>query len=181
MNGANPRSSPEWIVIKQQIVTTDEDWRTVYYWDGRRFPTKAEAVSAGFVAFECDDFNVGQVEGKRLVWFGWMGIEHKTDRATVARQLYLDVDEEKPKERPAARDEHGRWNEHHDKIEMIVFGDGPTPYEATYWMNTDNIEEAERFRALNPKTRHYGIARRVITYGPWEILQPNTKLDWKSE
>lgn len=87
-------TSLEWIVVGQRIVTTDNDSiAAVYLWDGKRFASREQAVGAGFRAFGCDDFSIGQVRGKRLAWFGWMDESKEADRAEVARQLQLDVEE----------------------------------------------------------------------------------------
>lgn len=78
----------EWIVIVRQIVGGGP-WETVSYWDGERYPSRNEAIGAGACQFGHDDFNIGCVEGNRLVWFGWMDKEIAADLDHVARQLYL--------------------------------------------------------------------------------------------
>jgi hypothetical protein len=48
-------------------------WTTVYSSDGKRYETRAEAITAGFERADAsDDFNVGRVVAGELVWFGWM-------------------------------------------------------------------------------------------------------------
>lgn len=82
----------DWIVIKQDIVTGGDGREyTESYWDGRRYDTKANASGAGFRQSRCDDFCLGQLEGDRLIWFGWMGNERRADLPDVARQLYLEI------------------------------------------------------------------------------------------
>ena len=82
----------DWIVIVRQVVGSVQDWETVSYWDGERYPSKESAISAGAHHLGHDDFNIGCVDGNTLVWFGWMDKELTTDLSTVARQLYLTGD-----------------------------------------------------------------------------------------
>lgn len=82
----------EHIVIVAQIVTIGDDWKHVYSWDGKRHATNQDAADWGWRILDHDDFNIGQVEGNRLVWFGWMEEQHEMsaeDMQDVAEQIGL--------------------------------------------------------------------------------------------
>lgn len=80
----------DYIVITQRIVGNPADWETLYAWDGVRHASTDAAVKAGWRAFDHDDFNVGRVEGCRLVWFGWQDEQlDDYDLAEIARKIGL--------------------------------------------------------------------------------------------
>lgn len=81
----------EWIIIVRQIVGSGGNWQTTCRWDLERYATKSDAIAAGWRKLDHDDFNLGEVEGDRLAWFGWMNEELETDRGEVARQLSLNA------------------------------------------------------------------------------------------
>jgi hypothetical protein len=79
-----------WFATQPQIIGSLENWTTHYIWDGETCESRGFAISRGFTAFECDDFNVGRIEDGRLVWFGWMDEQHPVeDYAEVAAALGL--------------------------------------------------------------------------------------------
>jgi hypothetical protein len=83
-------ATPEFIVIFQQVVTTTGgDFDIAYSWDGQRFADYDDAVSHGFETRGSDDFNLGQLAGRRLVSFSWMNEELDHDLAEIAHQLTL--------------------------------------------------------------------------------------------
>lgn len=61
----------------------------MYGWDQRYWPSKTQAVRAGYeLANDTDDFNLGYVEEGRLTWFGWMDEQHPVeDYPAVAEQF----------------------------------------------------------------------------------------------
>lgn len=65
-----------WVALVGHIIGTVDNWGTVYDWDGTYYADKKRAVSAGFIAAESDDFNLGYVENGKLTWFGWMDDKH---------------------------------------------------------------------------------------------------------
>jgi hypothetical protein len=77
------------IVIVRRITSTDPAVGCDTALDGTHHPTADAAITAGFTACRCDDFNVGRVQDGRLVWFGWMDHEIPTDRYRVAHQIGL--------------------------------------------------------------------------------------------
>lgn len=80
-----------WFAAAYQIVGSAGEWETVYDWNGRTYPSRDRAISAGFERFGSDDFCVGQVESNRLVWWGWMEKENRDDdRVEIAEALGLD-------------------------------------------------------------------------------------------
>jgi hypothetical protein len=93
-----PTPPVEYIVIRAQIVGDQErGYDTAYNWDGRRCPTAQEAIDFGWRLLDHDDFNIGHVQGERLMWFGWMHEEHRTtaeELAEIAGQIGLSNDAE---------------------------------------------------------------------------------------
>lgn len=74
-----------WITVTAQAEGNERDgFRVVHYWDGRKFSHKREAVSNGFTIRGSDDFNVGLVEGGRLVSLWWMEKNLGEDTETLA-------------------------------------------------------------------------------------------------
>lgn len=84
------KPKPEYVVILQQIVGNLENWTTAYYWNGTRHSSHDDAIAAGVRELDHDDFNIGRVEGDRLVWFGWMNEQLPDyDLNEIARQVSL--------------------------------------------------------------------------------------------
>lgn len=88
-----PEHAPiQFIIIKQSWAGTLEKLCHGYDWDGTRYVTQVEAVAAGWKMFGHDDFNIGHVQGNKLVWFGWMDEpinETDEDFAVIAKDLDL--------------------------------------------------------------------------------------------
>lgn len=79
-----------WLAAAPQWVGTLDALTTAYRWDGRTWPTRDEAIEAGFGQFGHDDFNVGKVVAGQLVWWGWMQHQHPLeDRVEAAAMLGL--------------------------------------------------------------------------------------------
>ncbi len=88
----------EYIVIRQSIYGSLENCTHSYHQFGPRHPSAEKAVSHGWEHLGHDDFNLGHVQGDRLVWFGWMSDaigETEEDFAEIARQLELVPDRKK--------------------------------------------------------------------------------------
>lgn len=83
---------PEYIVICQQIVGGDKSpIETVYNWDRRRFADRPAAINHGFKIRGSDDFNIGVVEGDKLVSFDWMDGPLEYPLAEVSKAIFLGV------------------------------------------------------------------------------------------
>jgi hypothetical protein len=85
----------EYIVIKQSYCGTLDDLVHGYEQIGPRYSSTEEASAAGWELWGHDDFNIGRVQGDRLIWFGWMERpigETDEDFAEIARQLELVPD-----------------------------------------------------------------------------------------
>jgi hypothetical protein len=66
----------EFIVLCAQVVGSGiEASSTEYNFDGRRFADRKGAINHGFELGRSDDFNIGIVEGARLVSLDWMDEE----------------------------------------------------------------------------------------------------------
>jgi hypothetical protein len=90
-----PAGPTEYIVIRQSILGSPDHVQHFYEQDGPRHPSAEKAVSHGWETFGHDDFNIGHVQGDRLIWFGWMSDpigETDEDFAEIARQLELTPD-----------------------------------------------------------------------------------------
>lgn len=93
-----PPDPIEYIVIRQSIYGSLDNYQHFYEQDGPRHPSAEKAVSHGWETFGHDDFNIGHVQGDRLIWFGWMSDaigETDEDFAEIARQLELVPDRKK--------------------------------------------------------------------------------------
>lgn len=66
------QSNREYIVICQSAWMNSDGFGISYAWDGERFQTRAKAIKHGWKSRGSDDFNIGEVVGDNLVWFGWM-------------------------------------------------------------------------------------------------------------
>lgn len=71
----------EYIVICQSAWMNSDGFGICYDWDGERFQTRAKAIKHGWRIRGSDDFNIGEVSGDTLVWFGWM--DEKMDDAEI--------------------------------------------------------------------------------------------------
>lgn len=88
----------EYIVIRQSILGSLDSHQNFYEQTGPRHPSPEKAVSHGWETFGHDDFNIGHVQGDRLIWFGWMSDaigETEEDFEEIARQLELVPDRKK--------------------------------------------------------------------------------------
>ncbi len=55
--------------INGTLAAPRDDW----HWSGEKYAVRADAVSAGFREFGCDDFNVGVLDDSgRLISIDWM-------------------------------------------------------------------------------------------------------------
>lgn len=73
----------EFIVILQSCLCSGGPITMHYGWDGDRFATRAAAIKEGFKLRDSDDFNIGVVEGDRLVSFDWMQEPVGDDEQTI--------------------------------------------------------------------------------------------------
>lgn len=80
----------EYIVIECRAWLNETGAGFHYTSDMERHDDRSMAISHGFTVAESDDFNIGTLEGGRLVAFGWMCRDFEDDDLTeVARQLGL--------------------------------------------------------------------------------------------
>ena len=85
----------EYITICQSVVGNELSGYTIdYSTDGKRFSTRAGAIKNGFEVRQSDDFNVGVVNGNKLVSFDWMDDpvgEDADGMAEIQRQIFGDL------------------------------------------------------------------------------------------
>lgn len=83
--------SMAYIVLCGQIFgNTESGFQVEYGWDGNKFATRDEAKKHGFTIRESDDFNIGVIQGRKLIWFGWMEKQDDTmDLDELTKKLYL--------------------------------------------------------------------------------------------
>lgn len=74
---------PEFIVILQSCWCSESGSGVGYSWDGDRFSTREKAIEEGFTLRGSDDFNIGVVEGDRLLSFDWMQEPVGDDAQTI--------------------------------------------------------------------------------------------------
>ncbi len=81
------------IAIAGQFNGTVDSPRKDWSWDGRVHDQRADAITAGFAAFGCDDFNVGVLgTNGRLVRIDWMDEKVDDDPVVLAEvDAYLDL------------------------------------------------------------------------------------------
>lgn len=60
------------VIIAQADCSPDGSIGFSYHWDGLQFEQSKEAISHGFYTRGSDDFNIGVLEGERLVDIRWM-------------------------------------------------------------------------------------------------------------
>lgn len=66
-------TATRYIPMACQINGTPAAPRHDWSWSGERFEHRADAISAGFREYGCDDFNIGVLDGSgRLVSIDWM-------------------------------------------------------------------------------------------------------------
>lgn len=76
----------EYITLAASVTGNPErGYRIEHQWDGKRFATKAEAVSNGFELGRSDDFNVAVLKGGNLVSVWWMDKQIDEPPETLAR------------------------------------------------------------------------------------------------
>jgi hypothetical protein len=80
----NAPTSKRFIVLCGQIVGS-ETFDTVYGFDGTQFHDRDSAIGHGFTLRRSDDFNVGVVDGGKLVSLDWMQEPVDTDPALLAK------------------------------------------------------------------------------------------------
>lgn len=62
----------EYIVICQSAWMNESGFGINYGWDRERFKTRAKAIKHGWKLRGSDDFNIAEICGETLTWFGWM-------------------------------------------------------------------------------------------------------------
>jgi hypothetical protein len=77
------KSATDYIVICQQAWMNATGYGIHYGWDGERFPTRKKAIKHGLKTRGSDDFNIAEVTGERLTWFGWMDERMNEGDATM--------------------------------------------------------------------------------------------------
>ena len=73
----------EFIVICQSAWMNQSGYGIDHSWDGERFATRKAAIKHGWALRGSDDFNVAQVQGDELIWFGWMYEQIEEDADTM--------------------------------------------------------------------------------------------------
>ncbi len=73
----------EFIVIFQQAWMNESGFGINYSWDSERFSTRRKAIKHGWRERGSDDFNIGEVQGDTLAWFGWMDERINEDAETM--------------------------------------------------------------------------------------------------
>lgn len=82
--------SREFVVLCGQVVGNMSDgFEVVYNFDGERFTSRKKAIRHGFKIRESDDFNIGVLDGGKLVSLDWMEKVVDTDP-----KLLLDIQEQ---------------------------------------------------------------------------------------
>lgn len=77
-----------WVWLVGRVIGNPSDWTTEYGWDGEWYLTREDACKAGLLGLGHDDFNVANIEGGRMTWFGWMDEQHpEYEYADVAKQF----------------------------------------------------------------------------------------------
>jgi hypothetical protein len=77
-------SDKDFIVICQSAWMNDSGFGISYDWDGERFKTRAKAIKHGWRLRDSDDFNIAELRGDELIWFGWMDQRMDEGDATMA-------------------------------------------------------------------------------------------------
>ena len=84
-----------YIVVCQQAWCNETGVGIHFGWDREEFATRKAAIRHGFDIRDSDDFNIGVVQGKRLVSFDWMDRpvgERDETMAEIAKALDLEFD-----------------------------------------------------------------------------------------
>lgn len=87
---SNGMKNQEFIVICGSAWCNANGVGISYSWDGARFSDRKEAIRHGLQIRDSDDFNIGEVFGDDLIWFGWMDKRHNEDEETM-RKIAEDV------------------------------------------------------------------------------------------
>lgn len=77
-------SERNFIVICQSAWMNDSGFGITYGWDGERFKKRKQAIKHGWQLRGSDDFNIAEISGGELTWFGWMAEKMDEDDATMA-------------------------------------------------------------------------------------------------
>lgn len=72
-------SRREYIALCAQVITTGSGFKTMYWSDDKRFSTREAAIRNGFEIRGSDDFNIGVLDGGKLVSLDWMSEPVDTD------------------------------------------------------------------------------------------------------
>jgi len=76
----------KYIVLCGQVIGgRDQPFTVEYDFDGTTFSNRQEAIKHGLIICESDDFNIGVVEGKKLVSLDWMNEPVDTDPKILAK------------------------------------------------------------------------------------------------
>lgn len=78
-----PDIDPEFIVIIASAWCNASGVGIHHGWDGERFNNRSDAIKHGWGLRDSDDFNIGQVYGDELIWFGWMEQRFNEDDETM--------------------------------------------------------------------------------------------------
>lgn len=84
----------QYVVITQQVEGSARlGFSTACYSDLKLFDDRDRAIRHGFTLGRSDDFNVGTVQGGRMVAFGWMDQDFADgsgyDLEEIGQQIYL--------------------------------------------------------------------------------------------
>ena len=90
------RKANKYIVVCQQVLCSPGEAIRIHYgWDGEEFGARKAAIKHGFSVRGSDDFNVGVVQGGRLLSFDWMENpvgEDDESMAEIAEALGLEYE-----------------------------------------------------------------------------------------
>ena len=81
-----------YIVIQARAWMNERGYGFDYTSDLERFDDRSDAISHGFTLTDSDDFNIGTLDGDRLVAVGWMCKDFAPEDSALgaaARQLGL--------------------------------------------------------------------------------------------
>ena len=82
----------KYIVILQSVICSPTTpIELAYSWDGEEFNERNQAISHGFEIRGSDDFNIGILNGRRLVGFSWMDESIDEDLIAVAKKIGLEA------------------------------------------------------------------------------------------
>ena len=82
----------QYIVILQSVICSPTTpIEITYSWDGEKFNERNQAIGRGFEIRGSDDFNIGILNGRRLVGFSWMDESIDEDLIAVAKKIGLEA------------------------------------------------------------------------------------------